>query len=365
MPQTLYGDVASNRIADTVFITDGRVIEEYAAGTPFTAPAGTPLNSFILPAALGMGPLTGLGMDAAGTLSGGLPCLYATDGTFTVGLGPSAPGTCAPPAILIPPFATVSPSGAPITDITWDPATGTFWACDAGGLIIHFTAAGGLISFGPAPPTCGLSTFPLQGIAFDLGSPGTPFIGTQPTSALYVTDGFIVAYVDTTAALAPAGPVFYTPTPCGTAPSPINGLAYKTGGVEYGQPGPPWLLPNLRAESFGQASSPGPTHSVTVTGGTVGSTMWLAYGFNVTSPGYFCPPVFPFFGVPLWVDIFAFPGGTLSLGPAAPFMAIPAPIPGATPTGLQVYLQFFEDTRGSGLGPWKSSNALSVTIGPP
>jgi hypothetical protein len=361
-PGGILGDVASNRLTDTVFVTDGVAISEHLGGGPFTGLPGTIINAFPIPAGLGLGPITGMCHDSGGVITGA-PVLYITDGFLMAGLTPSAPGTCGPPALATP-VVPVPAVGAPATDITIDPVTGTFWACRVGGFLTNFTPGGVFLGVVPVAGICGLGAAPLQGIAWDLASPGAPFIGAQPAGALYVTDGFVTAYL-VPVPFGPAAPTFYSPFPCNPTPGPITGLAFKTGGITYGAPGPPFLPPGILLSSSGQASSPGPTHALTFLGTAATSSVWVVYGFNVFAPGYFCPPVYPFLATPLHVDFFTPPGGLLFLGPGGPAFSIPAAIPAGVPTGLGIFMQIFEDTSGAGVGPWKSSAAVGVNVSAP
>ena len=360
-PAGILGDVASNRLTDTIFVTDGVLISEHLGGGPFTGTPGTIINSFPVPPAFGLGPITGMCHDSGGVLTGG-PVLFITDGFLMAGITPSAPGTCGPPALVLPPVP-VPAVVAPATDITFDPTSFTFWACDVGGFLTNFAPGGAFLGATPVAGICGLGGAPLQGIAWDLAS-ASPFLGAQPAGALYVTDGFVVAYL-VPAPLGPAAPTFYSPFPCNPTPGPITGLAFKTGGITYGTPGPTFLPPPILLMTSGQASSPGPTHALTYIGTAATSDVWVVYGFNVFAPGFFCPPVFPFLATPLYVDFFTPPGGLLFLGPGAPSVSIPAAIPAGVPPGLGIFMQIFEDTSGAGVGPWKSSAAVGVHVSAP
>ena len=55
---------------------------------------------------------------------------------------PPIPG-CVPPVVAVPAFP--SPSPAPLTDITWDPATLTLWGCDLAGFVTHMAIGGALV----------------------------------------------------------------------------------------------------------------------------------------------------------------------------------------------------------------------------
>jgi hypothetical protein len=361
-PAGIIGDIAVDRLTDIVYVTDGFVIEEFAAGTPIGPAPGTPLNAYVMPPI--MGALTGMGMDGAGAITG-LPTLWVTDGFVVAAIAPGAPG-CGPPPVLIPPFphGLPVPPGGILTDITWDPFTGTLWVCDTTGTVYNMFPFGG--PAGPIFPVggvCGMAPM-LQGIAYDLGSPAafpTPYIGNQPVPALYVTDGFMIEYVDIFALGAPAPPTFYTPAPCNPTPGPSNGLAYSSRGIEYGVGGP---APTMIATSSGQSSSPGPTFTLYCLNGAPAGVLWVLFSTNTGTPGYLCPPL-GFVGTPLYVSFFIAPGGFFFLGPSLPIVALPAAIPAGLPPGVQIFVQFLEDASGVGLGPWNSSNAVGFTITAP
>lgn len=356
-----FGDIASDRLTDTVYVCDGFVIEQYAEYSPLTTvAAGTPINSFPVPAILGLGlPITGMGMDSGGVTTGGIPTLYITDGIAIVGIVPSPPGSCGPAAISVAPFKSpfVTPPGTLLTDVTVDPASGSLLACDSIGMI-HSVFPGGFpgpFGFIPAAAGCGMGPF-LEGIAMDLATTPSLF-GTPP--AFYVTDGFTVTYQDVFGTI--AGPTFYTPTPCNPTPAPLNGLAYASHSVSFGAPAGPATL-----SSFGQSSAPGPTYGLEVKGIPAPSFLFLVSGTNVPGPGFFCPPLAAV-GNPLWVNPFVAPGAVTPLffapGPTA---VIPAPLPAALPPGLEVYLQVFLDlTPGAPGGPWLSTNAVDMVVTAP
>jgi len=346
-PLGIQGDVAMNCLTnpgtgtDTVFITDGRVIEEYVADAPCGAPPScTPINAF--PAPTFMGPLTGMGMDETGALTGGLPVLFITDGVLIAGLNPTPPGSCTPP-IVFGPCAVALPGGGIMTDLTWDPTTGTLWVCDTVGLVhniaLGFAPVGCAVIGTFAPASCGLVP-PLQGIAFDLGSGRAMSPGALP--ALYVTDGFIVEYMDVTGA--PAAPTFYSPVTCTPTPGPLNGLAYASHSISYGAPKTS-ATSIVTCGTFG-SSCAGSTNfglEYTETLGVPPEALGiLLVNFRPPGPGFLCPPVMGS-GGKFWVD----PAG----GAPAFFFFTPPPgpicvpiataIPAAVVTGSQVFFQFF------------------------
>src|SRR5262245_30300460 len=99
----LLGDIADNSLTDTVFVPDGFVIGQYLGDTFCGgAPPGTMINHF-LPPPMPAGPITGMGMDPLGAITGGVPTLWITDGIFLAGIVPSAPGTCGPAPFVFPP----------------------------------------------------------------------------------------------------------------------------------------------------------------------------------------------------------------------------------------------------------------------
>jgi hypothetical protein len=355
-PAGLLGDVGVDRLTDIVYITDGFHIEEFAGGSPIGLPPGFPLNSYIVPPQLNMAGLTGLCVDGVGFVPG-VPNIWITDGFLVAAISPGLPG-CGPAGIVVPPFfhgLPISPNTL-LTDLSWDPTTGTLWVCDTAGWIHQMGIGGGLV--GPSWPVvgCGLVP-PLQGIAYDLGSQAKfPFVGAQMVPAVFVTDGFMIESVDVSSGLL-APPTFYAPNPCSGTPGPSHGLAYATKGITFGAGGG-----NLTITSSGQSSSPGPTFWLYATGATPGSVMWVTVGANAFAPGYFCPPLMAV-GQPLWVDFITPPGQLIFLGASVPgIMPIPAAIPPGLPTGAAMFVQFWEDLSGGAGGPFVSSDALGFTI---
>lgn len=351
-----FGDIAVDRLTDTIYVTDGFIIEQYADASPVTATApGTPLNSFFLPP-VGLGPLNGMGFDSAGVVAG-IPALYVTDGFLVMGIAPSPPGSCAPPLIVVPPFPSPFP-GPILTDISVDPSTGSLLACDSVGMVQSFFAGGapGPWAIIPVSGTLGCGLGPLEGIAVDLAT--TPSLLGLPPS-YYVTDGVTVAYV--LAAGGPAPATFYTPLTCWPAPAPITGLAYAAHSNNFaGAPGTATLT------SYGQSSSPGPTYGVVVSGIPGPAFLWLLIGVNIPGPGFFCPPLTAV-GNPLYVDFFTPPGLASGLfvtpGPTA---VLPLPIAPGVPPGIEFYVQVFLDLTPAGPGgPWLATDPLNTVFTAP
>ncbi len=366
---TPLGDIAVNRITDTTFVTDGVTIYEFVNGSAvFGPPPGGPVHNYAVPPILTaagiMGPLTGMGMDSVGLFTGGIPTLFVTDGAFIAGIATPPPGSCAAPFVSVPAFAHGIVGGPFLTDITIDPFTGTFWACGAGGGVFNVAFGGGLAAGGAfAAGICGAAG--LTGIAYDLASPGIPGFGTNaPAPAVFVTDGFIVEYIDLGTA-GPAAATFYASGgPCIPTPAPLNGLAYSTHAVNWA--GPPG---GTAIASVGQSSAPGPSFGLGMTGGTGGSNTWVFFGINappVASGGFFCPGI-PSLGSTLYVDIFAPPGGLIFLGamPGSGVFFVPSPIGAGPPPGVQVYAQFLEDFSTVGLGPFTLTDPMELTISAP
>ncbi|MFT7463647.1 MAG: hypothetical protein ACI9EF_001993 [Pseudohongiellaceae bacterium] len=356
-----FGDIASDRRTNTVFVTDGFIIEQYAEFDPTggTVP-GTPINAFPVALPLTMTlPLTGMGMDSGG-VTAGLPILYVTNGKFIAGIAPSAPGTCGPAALIVPPFPSPFPMlpGALLTDVTVDPGTGSLLVCDSAGLIHSIFPGGapGPYGFFPLAGALGCGLAPtLEGIAMDLATTG-PFMAVLTPPAFYVTDGMTVGYADITGG--PAAPTLYTPVTCTPTPGPTNGLAYAAHSNNFAPaPGAATLT------SFGQSSTPGPTYGAFISGVPAPSFIWLVVGASIPGPGFFCPPLMAV-GNPLYVDPFTAPGTTLPLFAVfAPSAAIPLPIPAGLPVGVEIYLQAFLDLSPTGPGgPWLSTDPLEVVI---
>jgi hypothetical protein len=355
-----FGDIAANSRTDTVLVCDGISIMEFAEFSPLTfTPPGTPINSFPIPLVTGA-LVTGLGMDELGLFTGGAPTLWLTDGFAIWGIVPSPPGSCAPVPIAVPPFVTPfpTPPGVILTDVTWDPSTGTLLACDSGGFVHSIVPGGGPGPYGFFPVAgaagCGLMPF-LEGIAMDLAT--TPSaLGSIP--AFYVTDGFMNAYLDVTGA--PAAPTFYTPMTCNPSVGPQNGIAYVNHSINFGAPPGAATL-----TTFGQPSSPGPTYGLTITS-PAPSFAWVVYGVNIPGPGFFCPPAFAV-GNPLYVDPFTPPGAFFALvGLPAGATSLPAPIPAGLFPGVEAYVQVFLDlSPGAPGGPWLSTDAIDLVVTAP
>jgi hypothetical protein len=336
-PAGVLGDIAVNHVANTVWTTDGIVLTEFT-------PAGAPLRSFPLPpGAVLPGPLTGLGYGA-GTL-------WITDGAFLAGIVPPVGAPCAPAfAVVVPPWPA-PPGLALLTDVAHDPATGSLWVCSVAGFAAN-VAIGAPVLLAPpfVPLACG-ALGPLFGIAVDTARPGA--FGA-PVS-LYVTNGFLLAYV--TPPGAPAPPSFYTTAPCAAVPAgPVNGLASSLHGIRFGAGFDPLGGPAPIGASAGQSTTPSATFALTLASASPlpGTTAALFVDFAAL-----CPPL-KLKGNPLVVL------PTLNLGPFPVIggaFTLPAPIPVTPFVGLSVFTQWIV-VKGGGAGI-QVANGVEFTIGLP
>lgn len=301
------GDVGVDKLKDSVWVTDGSIVGNYDS-------AGLALNGFVLPAFSPIGaPITGLGVDSAAGL------LWLTDGSFAFAILPPPPPGCAPPALIVAPFA-LPPLAGIYSDIDWDAGTGTLFLSSSAGLIANVAIGGAPGPFGiyPAAPFCALGA--LTGLAIDSGSPpGLVFT--------YVTDGFTVGY--SMPGGAPAPPSFYTPIPCFPylGPPPTSGLAFSARAITYGSAMPPGAS---QIAGVGQSYTPNPGFAVALSGGWPGSIAVLEI-----AAAALCPPL-PVLGGSLYLTppLVFFGAKAAPLGTAK----FPAPIPNFVPPG-SVYAQ--------------------------
>jgi hypothetical protein len=331
-PGTIFGDVTDNMITDRVYVTDGKSVAEYGS-------AGAQTNVMPVAGVFGTAPLTGLGYDGKGNV------LWISDGFTIFGVTPSAPGSCAPPVMVAPPFLHVVP-GAMVTDVAWEPSLGLVIACDGLGFVTGYTPAG-VVSIAPfaAGGTCGLGPG-LQGIAVDTstGCSGPPVISLTNGAALsrvFLFGG------------GPAPPTFYQTATCSAVPMPFTpGLAYAARPIHYGAGSGPVI------KSTGQSCLPSPGFSISVSGGPPGGSGWLLVGLTPQ-----CPPL-TLLGQPLLVFPLSATLGPYPLSAGGAF-TLPAPLPppgGPIPCGVSVYCQWFTKSTA---GVWKSSNGLEFTFSLP
>lgn len=349
---TILGDVADDPVTDSMYLTDGFVIQQYSLDSPCGGSMTcNPLNSILPPTT--MGAITGMCFDNTGGVVApvGTPLLWITDGfslaalvvgpifscTYTVAFGP----------------CPITPVGfGPMTDISWDPSSGSMWACDTTGFVHNITFPGCSVgaSF-PAAPACGLSPL-LQGIAFDGGTPAVfPLPPSAPT--LYITDGLAVARLDITGL--PGVPTFGAPTACTPTPAFLSGLALTQHGTHYGTPR---LLAQL--DTFGQSITPSTGFGLEVFNAPAGANAWLIANYNFPGTGYLCPSAGGA-GTKLWVNPTP-PALILNLGPLpGGCVALPVAIPAAVPVGLEIYAQVVFIAPG-GPPAVDATNAIAATI---
>lgn len=350
---TLHGDVATNRLTNTVFVTDGATINEYAGDKSCSVSTlkCTPIDNFRAPSF--MGPLTGMGIDSSGgTITPvGTAVIWVTDGIVITGLVQAA--GCLPPTVVSGPFlpAVGGPSGT-LTDVSWDPLTGTLWLCDSFGLVHNIFIGGGSASpsFLITGTFCGLAA-PLTGLAFDTSTTATaPIPAGAPK--MYVTDGSTVAYI--TAVGTPGGGTFSNPKTCTPTNHLLNGLALAGYGLNYGTP-----RVSATIGSFGDSSTPGPTWGLELRSATVGHGMWLVYNYDFPTPGFYCPSQ-PGLGTQFWVDP-GFPGGVIFLGSVTSgCTAVPLPLGAGLPVGLTVFTQFLTSFPTGGVSD--ATGGLAFTV---
>jgi hypothetical protein len=333
-PGSNFGDVTDNMIADRVYVTDGKSVAEFNAAT------GLQTNVMPVAGVFGTGPLVGLGFNSLANI------LWITDGVVIMGVTPSAPGSCAAPALAVPPFLHVGPALA--TDVTWVPSVGLVVACDGGGFVTGYTPAGA-IAIPPyfATGICGMAGTALQGIAADTS---TGCSGAAPV--ISISNGLTVARTFLFGGGA-APPTFYQTAVCSPVPLPLSlGLAYSAHPIHYGAGSGPAF------KSAGQSCLPSPGFALGVTGGPPSGQAYLIVGL---SPA--CPSL-NLLGQPLLV----FPISTI-LGPfplsAGGTFTLPAPLPapgGTIPCGLSVYAQWFVKNAAN---QWRSSEGLEFTFSLP
>ncbi len=330
-PGQLWGDIADDPLTDTFYMTGGRIIEQYTLDTPCSGPLTcAPLNSF--PGPTFMGEITGMGFDNTGGVVAlpGTPLLWLTDGIQIAAITPGLPGSCTFTTVFGPCSPTGLAAGEIMTDITWDPSSGTLWVCTNSGGVHNIAPTACTVISSFFTDVCGAGVTQLTGIAFDTGTPAlAPLAVSQPT--LYITDGFAVERMTTTGA--PPLATFGSPTPCTLAPSFLSGLALTQHGGTYGS-----NRINARLNTYGQSSTAGPTFGLEVSGSPAGANAWMVLNFNFPGAGFLCPPA-AVAGTKLWVDP-APPATITNLGPL-PFACtpIPLPIPAAVPVGLEAFVQ--------------------------
>ena len=334
------GDVAVDRVKDTVWAADDFHIAEYT-------PQGAPLNGFNSPGP--MTPVMGLGFDAQAKT------LWVSNGSLIAEIMPPVNCMTTPAFIVSGPWPVPFPLSL-VTDVSVDPLTGTLWVCDVQGQVLNLTKFG--MPLGPVinpALSCGLG--PLLGIAVDTATPN--LLGSP--QALYVTDGFMVAYVDAMTGF-PAPPTFYTPNPCFVISPPTVGLAYSSHGITFGMtPDPPTIT------TAGQAI-PGGNIALTLSGATAGSDVYLLMNHNgFAFPGFLCPPaILGFPGSPVYVEPNPYNALYQGVVSVSGTFTVATGFAKTVPPGLSFYVQFVVDqTPGIPGGPYQVTEGLELTLGLP
>lgn len=329
-PGSPFGDIAVDKTGDTIFVTDGFIVGRYSR-------AGILLNSMAV-TPVGLGPLTGLGYDSAAGI------LWMTDSLLVAGVIPPPIPTCGPAAIVFPPFPSPFPAAGPITDLGWDPVSGTVVLGHVTSLVSSATPFGAaVLAPYPAGAAAGCPLPTITGLDVDtaLGVPGA--------SALYVTDGFIVSHE--LLGGGPVPPTFGTPFGCfPTLLPPVQGLAFAARAINYGMGGDTAGLVPPVIGSLGQSILPNPAFAVTLSGSVPFASAYLFIGL-----GAFCPPL-SFFGNPFLVSPVVGPIGPLPVDPFGNF-TLPAPLPGPgmLPPGVEITMQWIVR---KGPGMFQTSNGL-------
>ncbi len=330
----VFGGIAIDHVLDTVWGCDGTTFTNYTSDgiyvTSFTMPAGSVLGGEVL----------GIAIDSL------THTLWVTDGAGVANIAPPivVPPCATPPTVLAAFTPSIVLAGA-LTDLAWDPATSTLWACDELGDVHHLTTTGAMAS--PSFSALGCVGGPeLRGIATDTAS-----------GNLYVTDGAVVAYLTPTGAVAPT--TFYTSTSCAALPPGAmgtSGLAFAARPLLYGTASDPTGTPPLMTAG-GQSFVGSGSLSVTLSAADPGSLAYLIFDF---APA--CPPL-PFKGVPLYtlptflIGPFPVPGtGSITL-PLA--LTDPSVIP-----GVPVFMQWLVK-KPSPAGLWEASEGLAFTTALP
>jgi hypothetical protein len=310
------GDVAVDRGADIVWITDGKSFVGFT-------PQGAQLGAFTKPAGLWDDPslpnlltyVRGMGCQALPPAGPGihapLGLLWVTNGTEIAAIQPPPlPNPpCLPATIAVAPFTPTPALAGPANDIDFDSATGTLWVGDEAGFVTNVAAGGGPGPFGSfnasAPNACGSATppLPVRGLAVDAASPTPPTLilklGSLATGRRLMPPGIA------------APPTTYCPDSCF-----VGGAAGNTGGAN--------------ASRLGFSARPtewsGSTNETDVIGQLVTGPLVPANSVTFTVTG-----VGPNSVAVLFMDFFALcpavtiPGTFISLSAAPTFILPPVP----------------------------------------
>lgn len=333
------GDITVDRSNDMVWVTDGFLVSGYSR-------AGAHLATFPNPLPM---PLTGLGYGGPFAAAAGPGILWLTDGTFAAAVVAPLAGCVPAPPFLVAPFFVAFAGLA--TDIDFDPATGTLFLSNLSGVVSNELVGGGLGPFGVIVPAAGCLPSPLlNGIAVDVAM----------CRNLYVQAGGIVIRIDFTGA--PSVPTFYSPFSCfpwaggaGTA-----GLAFDAAPIPYAASCDPGGAPGPIAGFAGQAVSPNPTFTLTLSGAAPGGLALLVLGTGAACPALPLPGGCGLAVAPISGLVGPFPV------PAAGSLSLPAAIPpGLACTGAQGFLQWLVKKPAAAGGGFQTSQALELTAAMP
>jgi hypothetical protein len=320
------GDITIDRVNDTVWVCDDLTITNYTK-------AGVPLNSFPTPQPFG---IRALGWGRLG----GLNLLWISNGfDFAAILPPAAPG-CVLPTYVIPPTPVAFPGM--VTDIDFDPLTGTLFMSNSNGLVSNQYVTGALGPYGLFAPG-GCFGGALTGIA----------VNTPGCKTLYVTNSQTVAHINMGGGL--AAPTFYTPNPCFSwaGAAPLSGLAHDCSPIRYGQGCDNTLFTIPTIGWSGQSLSPNPTFAITLGNADPGNAFLLV---GLSAP---CPA--PFF---MNCRLLVFPI-TTTIGPifhAGPTVTLPASLPPGLPCPLSIYTQWVNMKTAGGV---ETTAGMEFSIGLP
>lgn len=327
-----WGDVTVNRVADTVWVTDGFLVTGYTKAAATIADFPNPLPF----------PLTGLGYQAPNTL-------WLTDGFHCMAVTPPA-GCGGTATITTPSFPIVAPVFGFSTDVDYDPCSNLLHLSASNGLVATMTTAGAPGAVYAPGLSCPLLPF-LSGLAIDTATPGTMFL----------TDGVTVVRATLNAGLLlyeTAPTVDYAPCcswPWAGSGGPTSGLAFDATPIAMCPGCDPFGAPPAVLEATHQAISPNPSFGLAISGAPAG-----AAGFLVVGP-CLCPGL----PLPCGCTLCVFPQFVLPLfGSGAGTVAFPAPLPGGLAClGLDVCVQAVFQVPGSPC--LSTSNALNVSIAAP
>ena len=325
------GDITVNRVADSVWITDGQRVTEYNKAWATLADFANPLPF----------PLTGLGYQAPNVL-------WLTDGWHIASVvAPVGCGGGPPPLVANLPVPGLLVGL--LTDIDYDPCTARLYVSASNGLIGSLTTSGGTPAIHPLS-ICSLMLPFLSGLAVDTATPGTMFI----------TDGITVTRVQEVAGsgvMATAATRIYAPCLCWpwAGSGPTSGLAFDATPIETCPGCNPSGAPPPRFWATHEAISPNASFGFALSGAPALAPAFLVVGTCVCS-GIVLPC-----GCSLCVNPMVIsPVATSGTGS----VVLPVPIPGAYAClGLGLCAQFvFKDPS---TGCFFTSNALNLSLAAP